>query len=143
MNRTWSIVITSLLFVGAVVGQLSQSGGAAPANGPVVCDSSAALSMSSSSTVQAVALAAGKSVHVCAFAFNADGKAAVRMVQGTGSNCATGQSNLTPPFNLEANGSIGLGSGVGRLVKSNLGSAVCVANSTNKQVNALVVYTQF
>lgn len=141
MNRMWSIAIASLLFVGAVVGQLSQSSTAAV--GPVTCDSSVALSMSSVTTKQAVAQSPGKSVYVCGFVFNADGKVEVRLVQGTGSNCGTGQSNLTPPFNLTAGGSIALGGGVGRLLKSNAGSAVCVASSTKQPTNVLVIYTQY
>lgn len=111
--------------------------------GVVACDNSAVLSMSTATTTQAIALASGKSVYVCGFVLNAGGTATVKLVQGTGSNCGSGQSNLTPAFNLTAGGNVALGNSLGRLLKSNSGSAVCVKSSAAQPVNVLLIYTQF
>jgi hypothetical protein len=135
----WTAVLLGLLVVGGVLGQLSQT------SGPVsvtTCDSSAVLSMSTSTTTQAIALAAGKSVYVCGFVLNADGKTDAKLVQGTGANCATGQMALTPAFHLTAGGSVGIGQGVGRLMSANPGSAVCVTNTSKSTLSVLLIYAQ-
>lgn len=152
MKRMWMAGMLGLLVVGGVLGQLSQSGGMGGSvtvtGGSVAvtnltsCDNTASISMSSATTTQAIALASGKSVYVCGFVFNADGKTTAKLVQGTGTNCATGQSSLTPPFNLDAGANVQLGSGLGRLLKSNAGSAVCVTSSAGKTLNVLLIYAQ-
>jgi hypothetical protein len=140
MKNIWMAGLVALFLVGGVVGQLSQSVVTA---GPVGCDSSAIVTLSTAATTQAVVLGAGKSVHVCGFLMNADGKTTAKLVQGMGTNCATGQSNLTPAFNVDAGANVQLGGGIGRLVKSNAGSAVCVTSSASKTLNVLLIYTQF
>jgi hypothetical protein len=140
MKNMWMAGLLALLLVGGVLGQLSQSVVTAS---PVMCDSSAVLSMTTSTTTQAIGLAAGKSIYVCGFVLNADGKTTAKLVQGSGSNCGTGQSSLTPAFNVDAGANVELGGGIGRLLKSNAGSAVCVTSSSNKTLNALLIYTQF
>jgi hypothetical protein len=159
MKRMWMAGMLGLLVVAGALGQLSQSGGMggsvtvtggsiAVTSGSVAvtnlvsCDSAASISMTSATTTQAIALVSGKSVYVCGFLLNADGKTTARLVQGTGTNCATGQSNLTPPFNVDAGANVQLGSGLGRLLKSNAGSAVCVMSSAGKTLNVLLIYTQ-
>ncbi len=139
MRGMWMAVMLGLLVVGGVLGQLSQT------SGPVsitTCDSSAVLTMSTSTTTQAIALAAGKSVYVCGFVLNADGKTTAQLVQGTGSNCGTGQSSMTPAFSLTAGGSVGIGQGVGRLLAANAGSAVCVTNTSKSTLSVLLIYAQ-
>ena len=134
----------------------SATGAAAPANafyvggnssgnltGVVACDSSALLSMSTATTTQAVALVAGKSIYVCGFVVNAGGTTTARFVYGTGANCATGLTNLTPAFNLAVGGSVSLGDGLGRLFKTAVANALCVTNSAAQPLNVLLVYTQF
>jgi hypothetical protein len=111
--------------------------------GMVGCNSSAVLSMSTSTTTQAIALAAGKSIYVCAFVMNGGGTTTGRFVHGTGTNCATSPSNLSPAFNLINGGVINLGSGLGQILKTSAGSALCVTNSAAVALNVLIVYTQF
>ncbi|MFM2124227.1 MAG: hypothetical protein RL328_678, partial [Acidobacteriota bacterium] len=77
------------------------------------CDSSAVLSMTTATTTQAISLQAGKSIYVCGFVLNSGGTTTGRLVQGTGTNCATGQSNLTPAFSLTSGGNVTFGNSVG------------------------------
>ena len=109
----------------------------------VACDSSALLSMSTATTTQAIALQAGKSIYICGFVVNAGGTTTGRLVQGTGTNCGTGQGNLTPAFSLATGGNVAFGNGVGQLLKLTAGSALCVTNSAAIALNVLVSYTQF
>ena len=111
--------------------------------GLVGCDSSAMLSMSTATTTQVVALSAGKSIYICGFVVNAGGTTTARLVQGSGTNCGTGQSNLTPAFNLISGANVTLGSAVGQVLKGNSGSALCVTNSAAIALNVLIIYTQF
>jgi hypothetical protein len=111
--------------------------------GLIACDSSVALSMNTSTTTQAIALQSGKSIYVCGFVINAGGTTTGRLVQGTGGNCAAGQSNVTPVFNLINGASVAHGSGVGMMLKTNAGSALCVTNTSGNALNVLITYTQY
>ena len=111
--------------------------------GLIACDNAAVLSMSTATTTQAIALVAGKSIYVCGFVINGAGTTTGRLVQGTGTNCGTGQSNVTPTFNLIAGATVAQGSGVGQVIKTNAGSALCVTNSAAIALNVLITYTQF
>jgi hypothetical protein len=111
--------------------------------GLIACDSSAVLSMSTATTTQAIALVSGKSIYVCGFVINAGGTTTGRLVQGTGTNCGTGQANLTPAFNLATGGNVTFGNGLGQVLKISAGSALCVTNSAAIALNVLISYTQF
>ncbi len=111
--------------------------------GLVGCDSTALLSMNTATTTQAIPLVAGKSIYICGFVVNAGGTTTARLVQGSGTNCGTGQSNLTPAFNLVSGGNVTIGNGVGQVLKVNSGSALCITNSAAIALNVLVIYTQF
>ncbi|MEQ1949022.1 MAG: hypothetical protein ABL995_17655 [Bryobacteraceae bacterium] len=111
--------------------------------GIVACDSSALLTVSTATTTQTIALSAGKSIYVCAMVINGGGTTTAKLVTGTGTNCGTGQSNLTPTFNLVAGSAVSLGNGLGVLFKTASGGALCVTNSAAQAANVFVVYTQF
>jgi hypothetical protein len=111
--------------------------------GLIGCDSSALLSMSTATTTQAIALQAGKSIYVCGFVLNGGGTTTARIVQGTGTNCGTGQANMTPAFNLAAGGNVTVGNGVGVVLKTTAANALCITNSAAIALNILVIYTVF
>ncbi len=111
--------------------------------GLIACDNSAVLSMSTATTTQAVALTAGKSIYICGFVINAGGTTTGRLVQGTGTNCGTGQGNLTPAFSLATGSTVAQGAGIGQVVKTSASSALCVTNSAAIALNVLITYTQF
>lgn len=111
--------------------------------GLIACDSSAMLSMTTATTTQAIALVAGKSIYSCGFIINAGGTTTGRLVQGTGTNCGTGQANLTPAFNLTSGGNISHGSGLGALGRTSTANALCVTNSAAIALNVFITYTQF
>ncbi|MSV35459.1 MAG: hypothetical protein EXQ47_07655 [Bryobacterales bacterium] len=152
--------VTAQVFVSQPVGvkdqATSSTGAAAPANahyagvvasgnlaGIVACDSSALLTVSTATTTQIVALAAAKSIYICSLTINGAGTTTGKLVNGTGTNCGTGQANLTPVFNLVAGSTVSAGSGLGYVVKGASGAAVCVTNSAAVAVNVLISYTQF
>ena len=134
----------------------SSTGAAAPATahymggvssgnlaGIVACDTSAQIAVSTVTTTQIVALVSGKSIFVCGFVLNGGGTTTAKLVYGTGTNCATGQVNLTPAFSLAVASTISAGGGLGYLLKTAAANALCVTNSAAVAANVLVSYTQF
>jgi hypothetical protein len=111
--------------------------------GIVACDNSAALTMTTATTTQIVALQSGKNIYICGFVINGGGTTTARLVQGTGTNCGTGQANITPSFNLATGTVIAHGSGLGYVGKTAAGSALCATNSAAATSNIFVTYTQF
>jgi hypothetical protein len=111
--------------------------------GIVACDSSAQLTVSTATTTQMVSLASGKTIYICGFLLNGGGAATAKLVYGTGTNCATGLTSLTPAFTLASGTSLTFGGGVGYVAKTIAGNALCITNSTAAAANVLVAYTQF
>jgi hypothetical protein len=111
--------------------------------GIVKCDSSAQLTMSTATTTQMVAPAAGKSIYVCGFAINGGGATTAKLVAGTGTNCGTGTVTLTPAFSLANATTVALGGGLGYVAKAASGNALCATNSAAATANLFVAYTQF
>jgi len=111
--------------------------------GIVACDGSALLTVSTATTSQIVALSGTKSIYICSLVINGAGTTTGKLVGGTGTNCATGQVSLTPPFSLIAGSAVSMGAGLGYVVKAVSGAAVCVTNSAAVSVNVMVSYTQF
>jgi hypothetical protein len=111
--------------------------------GIVACDSSAQLTMSTATTTQMVALVSGKSIYVCGLILNGGGSTTTKLVYGTGTNCATGTTSLTPAFTLASGTNVILGGGLGFVTKANTANALCVTNSAAATANIFVSYTQF
>jgi hypothetical protein len=116
---------------------------------PTVCSQSAVLQMTTATTTQMVALVAGESVRICSYAIQGSTTSTattLKLVYGTGTNCATGTTALTPAWNMPAS-STALpsthGHGVGQLFQTPAGDALCATNSAAGTVNILVNYAQF
>jgi hypothetical protein len=142
----------------AAVKDLSSSaiGSAAPSNatyaggnssgnlaGIVACDSSALSTISTATTTQIVALVSGKSIYICGLVMNGGGTTTAKLVYGTGTNCATGLTSLTPAFTLASGTNLAVGGGLGYVAKTITGNALCVTNSAAATANVFVAYTQF
>ena len=111
--------------------------------GVVACDSSAQLTISTATTTQIVALVAAKTIYVCGFVINGAGATTAKLVYGTGTNCATGLTNLTPAFTLATGSNVTLGGALGYVMKTASANALCVTNSAAIAANVFVTYTQF
>jgi hypothetical protein len=130
-----SVVPSTAIYAGGI-----SSGNLA---GVVACDSSALLTISTATTTQLVALVSGKSIYVCGLVMNGGGTTTAKLVYGTGTNCATGLTSLTPAFTLASGTNLVFGSGLGYVAKTISGNALCVTNSAAATANVFVAYTQF
>jgi hypothetical protein len=107
------------------------------------CNASAIYDASTNGATQLVALAAGKRVMVCGFAFMVGGTAtSVSLVYGTGTNCGTGQVALTPAFQIGVNGGIVVESMAWNGLAAPAGQALCIKTSAGNAVQGLVKYLQ-
>lgn len=90
---------------------------------------------------QLVALAAGKRVYVCgAFLDNDTATTALQFIYGTGTACATDETDLTGPMTVAT---FTLNNSSASHFVTAEGTALCLELSTNTQVNGYVTYVQY
>lgn len=90
--------------------------------------------------VELVALAAGKRVHVCGFTLDNDtATTAVQFIYGTGTACATGETDLTGAMTIA---SLSIGNAGAAQFATAASNALCIELGAATQVNGVVTYVQ-
>ncbi len=110
---------------------------------PLVCDTTASISISSSGNNEIVALTSGQTIRVCHYVFVAAGTVSVKWTRGTGTACGTGTADLTGAMDLVANAGVSTGSGVGTIIESTSGNALCLNLSAAVGVRGHVRYSKY
>lgn len=107
------------------------------------CDSSAKYDASTSGSTQIIAGVSGRKVYFCGILFATGGTATnVKLVEGTGTNCATSPADVTPAYQLAANDARGFMSPFWTgLVTATNANNVCINASAANAVQAQVFYT--
>ena len=101
------------------------------------------ISVASGATTQLIAGTAGQAIYVTSYDFMAGGTVNATLVYGTGSNCATGQGNLTGAYPLIAQAGISKGNGTGVVLYVPQGNALCITTSSSQLVAGSVSYVSF
>lgn len=112
----------------------------------ISCNSVAVIDTAASGNTQLVALNGSTSIYICSYIITAEATVDVRLVRGTGTACATGETSITGTFAFSTTtGLLGVsrGSGLGMITKGSSGDAVCIETSGAVQVNGEITYTQF
>ena len=114
------------------------------------CDNTAIYDTTTNGSTQLVALTSGQVVYVCGYQFSTSQTTAVavKLTYGTGTNCATGNTAMTPAYPLQAASSTGP---IGLVVmtpgfrglKTAASNALCVTTNAAASVQAIVWYTKF
>ena len=104
--------------------------------------SSVAISTASAGNVELVAISGSTVVTVCGFNAIATGTVAIQFISGTGTACATGETNKTGAYPLVANGGLSSGFSGAKLFAGAAGEAVCIELSAAIQVDGLLTYVQ-
>lgn len=113
------------------------------ARGSIVqADGSVPIAMTTATTTQLVALTSGQKIYIMAWDATAAGTTNFKLVTGTGTNCGTGQSDLTGNYNWIAQAGIAKGSGLGPVIVVPTGQAVCATNSAGVTVSGSLAYTK-
>ena len=102
---------------------------------------SVAIDTATSGNVQLVALTAGQTVYVCGFGFESDtATTTVQFIYGTGTACATGETDLTGPMTLLASNPIAVANGGAAQFKTAAANALCIELGAATQVNGWLTY---
>jgi hypothetical protein len=101
--------------------------------------------MTTATTTEIVALSGSTRIYVCSYSILTSAAANVKFVDGTGSNCATSQSDVSSNMHfLTTMPGISRGSGQGMLLKTSTdGDALCVTSSAAVNVDIDIAYTRF
>ncbi len=131
---------TTLNISGGSGGCAGSGGGGGGSGGANVFQATAFAngSTSSSATTQEIVASGSTVIYLVNYAVETDAAASAaatfQIVAGTGTNCASSQTALTPVWNFTANNGIQEGS-LGVLGASAAGAALCVKTTTANQVN--------
>lgn len=126
----------------AYPGVMDTSGRQCANTGIIQATASVPINVSTATTTQLVALSAGKAIYVTALDVIAGGTGNITFEYGTGSNCGTGTTALTGPYNLTAQTGLTKGA-IGPVLIVPAGNALCVLTSAAVQMSGSVSYAQF
>lgn len=107
------------------------------------CDSSAFLNMSTATTTEIVALTASQSIRVCSYRVMAGGTTNVKFVRGTGSNCGTGQADVSATWPLTTQTGLAPSGGISPIYVVTSANALCVTSSAAVTLAVEVSYTKY
>lgn len=110
--------------------------------GLIQCDSTAIYDASTSGSTELVALTSGRTIYVCGYSITWGGTTNVKLVYGTGTNCATSPSNMTPAYQGVAQFGIVDKSVFWSGLKTASANALCINASGAVAVQAIVYYAK-
>lgn len=144
------LLIACLLLVGAFMPANAQSRSSLcyTTNGTncvlaIQASNSVPIDIATATTTELVALTNGKTIFVTSWDVMAGGTGNFRLVYGTGTNCGTGQQNLTGAYPLIAQAGISKGNGLGIVLAIPQSNALCAVTSTVVQYSGSVSYVKF
>lgn len=119
--------------------------------GIIQCDKSITFNSTTAATTQLIALSGSQVIYVCGYSLIIQGVAAtpasIKFVYGTGTNCATGITDLTGTLTGSTVAgsaiSINAGSGLGTIFRTPSGQALCMTTVTVTLKAGTLFYTQF
>ena len=111
--------------------------------GLIQADKSIAISISTATTTQLIALSGTTKIYVTALDIIAAGTGNIQFEYGTGTNCGTGTTVLTGNYNLVAQTGVSKGMGLGPVLVVPAGNALCAVTSAAITYSGSLAYTQF
>jgi hypothetical protein len=140
-GSTWDLQPGSAASGMRVGGRGSDSVGV---NAPMpVCDQVAVFSVGASSTSAIVAASGSRRVRVCQVTFGASAAGTFRFISGTGTNCNTGTTNITGQIPIAINTIYQGGSGVGMIMQSVGGDALCIQTASSAAGEGYLTFAQY
>lgn len=132
------LIALCLIAIGAVGWSVAPR--AQGTNLPTGCDKAVIYDASTNGATQI--RAAGSVIQICGYTIWAAGTATVKLVYGTGTNCATGETAITPAFSLITQTGIVEASPYFRGMNAPSGNALCIKTSAGVAVQAIVYFSQ-
>lgn len=122
---------------------VSQIGGQTAVNVPWICDNSTGVLstvINIGSTQAQVVAGSTQSIYVCGFNFTTgDSSAAVKFVQGTSTDCITGQADKTGAYNLSSKSGIVVANGGAVQFKTSSANSLCI-DTTSTGISGMLTY---
>lgn len=116
--------------------------GTAALQAPIICRDTVAIDTASSGNVELVALTASETIYVCGLSVIASGTTSVQLIWGTGTACATNETNFTGPYALTAQAGLVMQNPF-HIFTAEVSEAVCIENSAAVQISGHLHYTKF
>lgn len=113
------------------------------AQAPLTCNASVIYAASTNGSTRLLVAPASGPTYVCGFSIWAGGTVAVKLIQGTGTACATGSVDLTPAFALTTQTGIIDSSSFFRGLVAPTGKDLCLNTNAGVAVQAIVYYRRF
>lgn len=101
------------------------------------------LNASSISTTKVITAKTGLATYITFAAISAVGANTVKFIYGTGTNCATGSTDLTAAQNINGTTTLSLGNGAAPIIIVPVSVDVCIAVTTGNATAITLSYTQF
>ena len=114
-----------------------------PIYNPVNCGQTAIYDASTNGKTQLVPAVAGRTTYVCGYTIFAAGTVSVSLASGTGTNCGTTSTNITPAYEMTVSSSVTDGTDILRGLKGNSGEELCLVTTAGIAVQAIVYFAQF
>jgi hypothetical protein len=130
-------ILLALLSLGGAVAQGVQPNGLDTYS----CNKAAIYDSSNSGATQMIAAGQGP-VLICGYSIFAGGTVSAGFVYGTGTNCATNQTSITPAYQLIAQTGMVDDSVFFRGLTAPSGKAVCLNTNSGVAVQAIIYYAQ-
>lgn len=115
---------------------------AAPALAQVDCRQSVVYDASTNGSTKLITGTSTTRVFICGYTIVAGGTATVKLVTGTGTNCATSEAAITPAYSLVAQSVVSDSSPAWRGLTAQPGLDVCLKTSAGVAVQAIVYFNQ-
>lgn len=134
------LLAVALLWAAPAAAQILPSG---PPGVPA-CNATFQVSQGATALTQIVSAKAGASIYVCGYVFNAGAAAGTAQLEyGTGTNCGTGTTAMTPAFALGVNGVLADRASFGSGLATPPGNALCLVTTGTGPMQVLIYYGQY
>lgn len=100
------------------------------------------ITINTSTTVQLVGLSGSTKIYITAWDALADGAGHFQLVAGTGTNCGTGQHNLTGNYSFVASSGMNKGNGNAAILITAAGEEVCGKTDSTTNIVGSLTYQQ-
>lgn len=121
--------------------------------GVTICDSGGWLNMTTATTTEIAPLVASRTIYICSVVAQAGGTTTMTFQRGTGTNCGTGTTAISPGYELTAQTGWTEGTGIGVVIGpvgsgtvgggTTASNAVCVTSSAAVNLHVKIRYAVF
>jgi hypothetical protein len=114
----------------------------AQATGPIYCNRSVLYTSASTGAQQVIAATNNQAIYFCGFTIVGGATGTTQLSYGTGTNCGTGNSPITPTYSVVSGTLIADAPANFRGLLAPAGSAACINNSVASDAAWILYYAQ-